>query len=195
MSDRKEAKDRAHWEAVEEAAGLLEEHDIERALLAIRAVLLKDVENPYAFDLLGNALFEARKFAEDLYYRLHVVPIYLPALRARIADIVPLAEHFLQVTGRGKHLSSDAAAVLIRHHWPGNVRELRNAMERAAVLVRGNSVTSADLDFLNDRPGEDASIEWPDEDLPSAIARLETLLISRALAQSISCACSGWNSR
>lgn len=124
------------------------------------------------------------RFREDLFYRLHVVPIHLPALRARIADIVPLAEHFLKGTGRGKRLSSDAAALLIRHHWPGNVRELRNAMERAAVLVRGSSVTSADLDFLANSSSEATQIDWPDEDLPSAVARLEELLIRRALAQS-----------
>jgi DNA-binding NtrC family response regulator len=73
-------------------------------------------------------------FREDLFYRLHVVPIHLPALRERIADIVPLAEHFLSRSG-GKQLSADAAARLLRHSWPGNVRELQNAMERTAVLV------------------------------------------------------------
>lgn len=77
-------------------------------------------------------------FREDLFYRLYVVPIELPPLRARIADIVPLAEHFLMLTAQGKSLSADAAAMLVRHHWTGNVRELRNAMERAGVLARGN---------------------------------------------------------
>jgi DNA-binding NtrC family response regulator len=125
------------------------------------------------------------EFREDLFYRLNVVPIRLPPLRERIADIVPLAEHFLALTHRGKALSADAAATLIRHHWPGNVRELRNAMERAAVLVRGNHVTSADLGFLQD--GKHAlTNDWPDEELPSAVARLEELLIRRALER-----CSG----
>ncbi|HVO88770.1 MAG TPA: sigma-54 dependent transcriptional regulator, partial [Casimicrobiaceae bacterium] len=80
-------------------------------------------------------------FREDLFYRLHVVPIHLPALRDRIADIVPLAEHFLRASS--KRLSADAAARLIRYAWPGNVRELKNAMERAAVLVRGEIVNAA----------------------------------------------------
>jgi two-component system NtrC family response regulator len=127
------------------------------------------------------------KFREDLFYRLNVVPIRLPPLRERIADIVPLAEHFLALTHRGKALSADAAATLIRHHWPGNVRELKNSMERAAVLVRGNHVTSADLQFLED--GKHAllnAVDWPDEDLPSAVARLEEILIRRALER-----CSG----
>ncbi len=58
-------------------------------------------------------------FREDLFYRLHVVPIHLPALRERIADIVPLAEHFLSRSSGGKRLSADAAARLLRHGWPG----------------------------------------------------------------------------
>ncbi len=122
------------------------------------------------------------EFREDLFYRLNVVPIRLPPLRERIADIVPLAEHFLALTHRGKALSADAAATLIRHPWPGNVRELRNAMERAAVLVHGNQVTSVDLQFLEDRKNAFSNaIDWPEEDLPSAVARLEEMLIRRAL--------------
>jgi DNA-binding NtrC family response regulator len=125
-----------------------------------------------------------RTFREDLFYRLNVVPIHLPALRERIADIVPLAEHFLAQAGAAKRLAPDAAARLIRHTWPGNVRELKNAMERAAVLVRGNVVTAADLDFIDEaRPATEAAVEWPDEDLPSATARLEQMLIRRALAK------------
>src|SRR5882757_282865 len=124
-------------------------------------------------------------FREDLFYRLHVVPIHLPPLRARIADIVPLAEYFLTRTGHGKRLSADAAARLIQHAWPGNVRELKNAMERAAVLVRGESVTAADIEFLREtQAGAAEDFNWPDEDLPTAVSRLEEMLIRRALARS-----------
>lgn len=124
-------------------------------------------------------------FREDLFYRLHVVPIHLPPLRARIADIVPLAEYFLARTGLRKRLSADAAALLLRQPWPGNVRELKNAMERAGVIVRGEWVTALDLGFLDEMHEAKASeIDWPDEDLPSAISRLEELLIRRALARS-----------
>lgn len=123
-------------------------------------------------------------FREDLFYRLHVVPIGLPPLRERIADILPLAERFLGMDGGGKHLTPDAAARLVRHPWPGNVRELKNAMERAAVLVRGVYVNAADLDFIEaGHAAAAAAVEWPDEDLPSATARLEELLIRRALAR------------
>lgn len=123
------------------------------------------------------------EFREDLYYRLHVVPIHLPPLRARIADIIPLAEHFLERATAGKRLSAEAAARLIRHGWPGNVRELKNAMERAAVLVRGDVVRESDVVFLDQAPTVTDPLDWPDEDLPTAVARLEALLIRRALAR------------
>jgi DNA-binding NtrC family response regulator len=124
-------------------------------------------------------------FREDLFYRLHVVPIHLPALRERIADIVPLAEHFLARISVDKRLSADAAARLIRHTWPGNVRELKNTTERAAVLVRGDVINAGDLSFIDEARAATGEIsDWPDEDLPSATARLEEMLIRRALARS-----------
>jgi DNA-binding NtrC family response regulator len=123
------------------------------------------------------------RFREDLFYRLHVVPIHLPPLRERIADIVPLAEHFLSRCG-GKQLSADAAARLLRHSWPGNVRELQNAMERAAVLVRGAIIHATDLGFIGEAQTIGDSVDWPDEDLPTALARLEEMLIRRALLRS-----------
>ncbi len=132
---------------------------------------------------LGQRVHEGR-FREDLFYRLHVVPVHLPPLRARVADIVPLARHFLQQAS-GKRLADDAAARLAGHAWPGNVRELKNAMERAAALVRGDLVRASDLDFVDDARA--AGLEpagWPEEDLPSATARLEAMLIRRALAKS-----------
>jgi DNA-binding NtrC family response regulator len=126
-------------------------------------------------------------FRQDLFYRLYVVPITLPPLRERMTDIVPLAEHFLTLSARGKSLTADAAAKLMRYDWPGNIRELRNAMERAGLLARGNQVGAADLAFLDDsNPVPAPMLDWPDEDLPSAVARLEELLIRRALAR-----CSG----
>ncbi len=122
-------------------------------------------------------------FRQDLFYRLDVVPIHLPALCERIADILPLAEYFLGQTGGGKRLSAGAATRLIGHAWPGNVRELKNAMERAAVLVRGEVIDAAELGFVEETPAAGA-IDWPDEDLPSALARLEEMLIRRALERS-----------
>ncbi|MFD1554893.1 helix-turn-helix domain-containing protein [Paraburkholderia silviterrae] len=84
-----------------------------------------------------------------------------------------------------KRLSADAAAHLIRYGWPGNVRELKNAMERVAVMVRGEYIHAIDLAFLqSERSGAQALLDWPDEDLPSALARLEEMLIRRALVHS-----------
>jgi DNA-binding NtrC family response regulator len=123
-------------------------------------------------------------FREDLFYRLNVVPIHLPALRDRLADIVPLAEYFLAAAGNGKRLSADAAAALIRHGWPGNVRELKNVMERVSVIAPGSVITAADLGGLDSGHGVAlAEAEWPDEDLPTATLRLEALLIKRALSK------------
>ncbi len=125
-------------------------------------------------------------FREDLFYRLGVVPLHLPPLRERLADIVPLAEHVLALSagpgGAAKRLSAAAAARLIAYPWPGNVRELRNAMERVAALVRQPVVAATDLDFLVDPAGSvlDAP-DWLAGDLPTALARLEAEMIRRAL--------------
>jgi len=95
-------------------------------------------------------LVQEGRFREDLYYRLAVIPIRLPALRERPEDIPLLAEHFLQLAAArlGKTLTGfapDAAAWMLEHRWPGNVRELENLVERAAVLARGPVITLADL--------------------------------------------------
>jgi DNA-binding NtrC family response regulator len=132
---------------------------------------------------LAHRIAEGR-FREDLFYRLNVVPIHLPALRERLADIVPLAEYFLARSGSGKRLTASAAAALIRYSWPGNVRELKNTMDRLDVTVHGNLIDAADLSTIEHSVSNDArTLDWPDEDLPSATLRLEELLIRRALAR------------
>lgn len=81
------------------------------------------------------------RFREDLYYRLNVVELNLPALRERPEDILPLANHFITQFTQGKaRLSASTAACLEHYSWPGNVRELRNAMERAGLLSRGELI-------------------------------------------------------
>jgi two-component system NtrC family response regulator len=133
---------------------------------------------------LGRLVRDGR-FREDLFYRLGVVPLALPPLRDRLADIVPLAEYFLaRAAGPApaKRLAPGAAALLLAHPWPGNVRELRNAMERAAVLARREVVTADDLAFLSAaaRPAA-AATDWLEGDLPTALARLEAAMIRAAL--------------
>jgi len=93
---------------------------------------------------------ESGEFRKDLYYRLNVVTLTMPALRDRTEDIPQLAEHFLSKASRKcktrmKSLSEEAKACLIKYDWPGNVRELENAIERAVVLGLGNVVLPEDL--------------------------------------------------
>lgn len=125
----------------------------------------------------------AGRFREDLFYRIGVVPIALPPLRARLADIVELAEHFLALASTpARQLSAEAAQRLLAHDWPGNVRELRNAMERVAALGRQPIVLAGELDFLRPAPQQTAD-SVPPGDLPGALARLERAMIERALAE------------
>jgi DNA-binding NtrC family response regulator len=88
-----------------------------------------------------EAQIAAGRFREDLFYRLNVMEIHIPPLRERREDILPLATHFIGQFSRQKsRFSSSVVAGLTRYSWPGNVRELRNAMERAALLSRGEIV-------------------------------------------------------
>src|SRR5215475_8550063 len=89
---------------------------------------------------------EAERFREDLYYRLNVVPIHLPALRHRPEDIAELVGHFLTVYNEDNdryvtHIDPKALEALQSYHWPGNVRELQNYVERAVVMAAGDELT------------------------------------------------------
>ncbi len=97
-------------------------------------------------DLLDE--IEAGRFREDLYYRLNVVPIYLPSLKDRADDVPLLAEaflnHYAEKSKRAKpKLMPDAIAALKSYSWPGNVRELQNYAERAIVLMEGDEFTAS----------------------------------------------------
>ncbi|MEY5031687.1 MAG: Transcriptional regulatory protein ZraR, partial [Planctomycetota bacterium] len=90
---------------------------------------------------------DAGRFRGDLYFRLNVLPIRMPALRERLSDVAELAEHFLGLVsdregGRRKKLAKDALAQFERYGWPGNVRELQNLCERAAVLASGDVIAA-----------------------------------------------------
>jgi transcriptional regulator with GAF, ATPase, and Fis domain len=91
----------------------------------------------------------AGRFREDLFFRLNVIPIQLAPLWERREDIMPLAHHFLArqtaETGRKLALTAEAEEAILEHRWPGNVRELENAIERGAVLARGESIAPEDL--------------------------------------------------
>lgn len=100
------------------------------------------------------------KFRADLYYRIHVIPIRIPALRERIEDIEAISANFLASyaaeTGEpARKISSEAIDVLRSYHWPGNVRELRNVLERSVALSRGDTITASHLPphLLREVPG------------------------------------------
>jgi len=103
-----------------------------------------------------NLLEEIRegRFRDDLYFRLNVIPIFVPPLRERGDDVLRLAEYFMaelaqEYGRRAKQFSPEAAAMLRAFRWPGNVRELRNVVERVLIMAPGDLVTPAELAFLD----------------------------------------------
>jgi two-component system response regulator HydG len=116
----------------------------------------------------------AGRFRTDLYYRINVIPVEVPPLRARQGDVLLLAQRFVEKfaarSGRAiTGVSPDAAEALLAHDWPGNVRELENAMERAVALARGPEVALSDLpDRVRERraPRVVLSIEEPSDLVP-----------------------------
>jgi two-component system nitrogen regulation response regulator NtrX len=94
------------------------------------------------------------RFREDLFFRLNVIPIFVPPLRERGNDVLRLAEHFVdefarEYGRRPKRFGPDAVQVLRAYRWPGNVRELRNIVERLMIMVPGDIITRDDLGFLD----------------------------------------------
>ena len=124
---------------------------------------------------------EKGRFREDLYYRLNVVPIQAPPLRARKDDLPILLEHFLAMTAsenamKPKTLSADAAAILAAHDWPGNVRELRNTVERLMILTEGAQIDGDAVRAMLEpsgarKPGASAFIGGPLRDQVAAAER------------------------
>jgi two-component system, NtrC family, nitrogen regulation response regulator NtrX len=130
----------------------------------------------------------AGRFREDLYFRLNVIPIFVPPLRDRGNDVPLLAEHFVaelarEYGRRPKHLHPGAATGLASYRWPGNVRELRNVIERLMIMVPGDTITFGDLAFLDG--GATLAAEEPGAPalpLHEARERFEREYILRALA-------------
>jgi DNA-binding NtrC family response regulator len=148
-----------------------------------------------------EAEVHARRFREDLYYRLNVIHIDMPALRDRGEDVELLANHFLRTcaerAGRDDVIGFDpeAMVVLRSHDWPGNVRSLENTIERAVLLTQGPRITVDDLperlrrDFPESGVMPVAASPIPDQgiDLRAAVDRFENGLIKQALERT------GWN--
>jgi len=123
----------------------------------------------------------AGRFREDLLYRIKVVEIDLPPLRERQDDVAYLAERFLVILGRNKGIlgfTEDALTALKSYSWPGNIRELRNAVERAAILCKGDRIG---LELLPSNLT--ARSDAPDLGDPIPLSKLEELHIRRVLAR------------
>jgi len=140
-------------------------------------------------------MVETGEFREDLFYRLHIIPIEVPPLRERKEDILPLVTHFLHAIGAEvakpvEGVSDEAMDLLLRYDWPGNIRELENMIERAIVLCEG-TVLDAQLFPLNERrtprAGFGATLSVPPAGtitLDNALERIERAMIEDALEKS-----------
>jgi NtrC-family two-component system response regulator AlgB len=127
-------------------------------------------------------------FREDLYFRLNVITVEIPPLRARPEDLQSFADHYLRhfAAQSGRKLggfSDETAACLRNHSWPGNLRELCNAVERAVILARGDKVVPTDLPGeLRSSAATDGSTSAPVEvGLAISLEKLEELHIRRVL--------------
>ncbi len=130
----------------------------------------------------------AGRFREDLFYRLNVVPLRMPALRERTGDIPMLLEHFSREFARRHnlqlpHFNRAVRGLLKQYHWPGNVRELRNLCERLTVLLPGQEITPHNLpvEFRTKAETMPAVMQLPPEGV--VLADLERNLIQQALAR------------
>ena len=115
-----------------------------------------------------------RRFREDLFYRLNIISIELPPLRARIGDIELLAHHFVRRYARKlqldvRDISPEAFTVLERYSWPGNVRELENAMERSVALARGPIITPDEIALSGPEMQTPATEEPPPQAMDAPI--------------------------
>ncbi|RQD65500.1 sigma-54-dependent Fis family transcriptional regulator [Desulfonatronovibrio magnus] len=133
--------------------------------------------------LLENLIKEGR-FREDLYYRINVFPIFIPALRERREDILPIAEHFLESSSKEyekqiKRISTPAMDLLSQYHWPGNVRELKNCIERSVLLCNEEVIRTYHLPPTLQTAESTAT----DNELPfvETVAKFEQELIIEAL--------------
>ena len=136
-----------------------------------------------------DAEVAAGRFRQDLFFRLHVLPVKLPPLRERREDIPHLAAHFVAKLGpktnaKVRTVSDAALGRIMAYHWPGNVRELENAIEQSLVFAEGDEITPAALpQFLQGGAEEDALSVPRELSLPEILDDLERQLILKAYAK------------
>lgn len=127
----------------------------------------------------------AGTFRADLFYRLNVITLHIAPLRERREDILPLARAFLAASGEGKRITRAAGRLLLAHGWPGNVRELKNAMERAHLLSRTDTIMPESLPPVVRQAADAGSSSTADAQEPSAFQTLkdsEIASLRRALS-------------
>lgn len=136
-------------------------------------------------------LIEEGSFREDLYYRLNVIPVYMPCLRERRDDIINLAGHFLVKCSKKiknkniSKLSEEVKEIFLTYEWPGNVRELENIIERAVIMAKGDTIEKDNLpEFLQDMKAQAVpAIESKDLDLKDALKSAEKKIITDTLSK------------
>jgi len=163
----------------------LEEHRFER--LGSDRTQSVDVRVVAATNRDLEAEVRAGRFREDLFFRLNVVALRLPALRDRTEDIGPLIEHVLRTLAArhnrpGLALTPEAESALVAYRWPGNVRELVNALERAVVLARGDGIALDDLPDSIAAPDPGIGLDASGD--PLSLEANERRAVQRALAES-----------
>ncbi len=166
---------------------VLQEHELQR--VGGQEVVDVDVRLLAATNRTLEDEVKAGRFREDLYYRLNVVSIHVPALRERSGDIPLLAEHFLAVYGAKNNrtiagITPGCMDVLLHYPWPGNVRELENAMERGVILMRGDYLDEESLPipmkkWVKEQSGEVAA--GMEEGVPSSLEEAEKMVILKIL--------------
>jgi two-component system nitrogen regulation response regulator NtrX len=133
---------------------------------------------------------EEGAFREDLYFRLHVLPLTVPPLRERVGDIGLLVEHFINEFSKGevrrkKTIDPRALYILTGYHWPGNVRELKNLVERLTIMTRDSVIGPEDIpDYIRGKAeaGADESL-FAGGDIKEARDRFERIFIERKLRE------------
>jgi len=170
---------------------VLEDHQVQR--LGGRTLRKIDFRLLCATNENLEEMSRTGRFREDLYYRIHVVPIYLPPLRERSGDIPLLCEYFLQIHCMAnslpvKKLAADALSILEEHTWPGNVRELENLIQRLVITVRTEEIRSSHLPSRllaqNAAVQEAALLPEAGADFDEEIEQLEVALLTAALRRS-----------
>ena len=167
---------------------VLEDHQVQR--LGGRTLRKIDFRLICATNEPLEEMAKTGRFREDLFYRIHVVPIQLPPLRERHGDIPLLSEHFLQIHcgANGlplKRLAPDALQVFEEHSWPGNVRELENLVQRLVITVRGEEIKASHMpsSLLAQSYAAQEKLLLPEggTDFDEEVQRLEVALLTTAI--------------